>query len=85
MRYQLPLDRIVVAEYLLAALNFATCVAAFGHEAWAVSAYTALFGAGLAATATFAILQSIRARRGEREPVAVVTDVPEFVSGGGGS
>jgi hypothetical protein len=27
MRYQLPLDRIVVVEYLLAALNFVTCAA----------------------------------------------------------
>jgi cellulose synthase/poly-beta-1,6-N-acetylglucosamine synthase-like glycosyltransferase len=85
MRYQLPLDRIVVAEYLLAALNFATCMAAFRHEAWAVSVYTALFGTGLAATATFAILQSIRARRGERESAPVIADIPEFVSGGGGS
>ena len=32
MRYQLPLDRIVVIEYLLAALNFTTCIAAFAHD-----------------------------------------------------
>ncbi len=83
MRYQLPLDRIVVAEYLLAALNFVTCAAAFGHQAWAVGVYTALFGIGLAATATFAIVQSIRARSGEREPAAY--GVPEPASGGGGS
>jgi hypothetical protein len=84
MRYQLPLDRIVVVEYLLAALNFGTSAAAFAHQAWAVGVYTALFGSGLAATATFAILQSFRARRGEREP-ATTRSVPEPVSGGGGS
>jgi cellulose synthase/poly-beta-1,6-N-acetylglucosamine synthase-like glycosyltransferase len=83
MRYQLPLDRIVLAEYLLAALNFATCAAAISHEAWAVGVYTGLFGVGLAATATFAIMQSYRARRGERETAAYV--VPEPASGGGGS
>jgi len=83
MRYQLPLDRIVVVEYLLAALNFVTCVAAFRHEAWAVGVYTALFGCGLAATATFAILQSFRARRGERE--APTYAVAEPASGGGGA
>jgi hypothetical protein len=83
MRYQLPLDRIVVTEYLLAALNFGTCVAAFAHEAWAVGVYTALFGTGLASTATFAIWQNIRARRGERETSVQI--VPEPASGGGGS
>jgi cellulose synthase/poly-beta-1,6-N-acetylglucosamine synthase-like glycosyltransferase len=83
MRYQLPLDRIVVIEYLLAALNFGTCVAAFNHGAWAVSVYTALFGSGLFATASFAILQSFHSRRGERE-LAKYT-LPEPVSGGGGS
>jgi cellulose synthase/poly-beta-1,6-N-acetylglucosamine synthase-like glycosyltransferase len=83
MRYQLPLDRIVVIEYLLAALNFATCFAAFAHEAWAVGVYTALFGSGLFATATFAIIQSLRARRGERE--TAVHALAEPASGGGGS
>ncbi len=83
MRYQLSLDRIVLLEYLLAALNFGTSVAAFSHQAWAVGVYTALFGTGLAATATFAILQSFRARHGEREAAAYA--IPEPVSGGGGS
>ena len=83
MRYQLPLDRIVVTEYLLAVLNFGTCVAAFAHEAWAVGVYTALFGTGLASTATFAIWQNIRAPRGERETSVQI--VPEPASGGGGS
>jgi hypothetical protein len=82
MRYQLPLDRIVVIEYMLAALNFVTCAAAFAHEAWAVGVYTALFGSGLAATASFAILQSFRARRGEREGTPMVA---EPAGGGGGS
>jgi len=82
-RYQLPLDRIVAVEYLLAGLNFVTCAAAFTHEAWAVSVYTGLFGTGLFATATFAILQSFRARRGVREAAGYA--VPEPASGGGGS
>jgi cellulose synthase/poly-beta-1,6-N-acetylglucosamine synthase-like glycosyltransferase len=82
MRYQLPLDKLVLAEYALAALNLATSYAALRHEAWAVAVYTAVFGLGLLSTATFAILQSLRSRNGPREIAAFV---PEPVSGGGGS
>ena len=82
MRYQLPLDKIILAEYALAAFNLVTSFAAFGHEAWAVSLYTAVFGIGLASTATFAVLQSLRSRGGDRE---VGSLVPEPSSGGGGS
>jgi hypothetical protein len=82
MRYQLPLDKIVLAEYGLATLNLTTSYAALRHEAWAVAVYTAVFGLGLLSTATFAILQSLRSRGGAREVAAFV---PEPVSGGGGS
>ena len=83
MRYQLSLDKIVVVEYALATLNYVTSYAAFTHEAWAVGIYTALFGTGLAGTATFAVLQSFRSRHGEQERRAPA--VPEPASGGGGS
>ncbi len=82
MRYQLPLDKIVLAEYILAAFNLVTSVAAFRNEAWAVSLYTAVFGIGLLSTATFAVVQSLRSRGGDRE---VSSLVPEPSSGGGGS
>jgi hypothetical protein len=82
MRYQLPLDRIVLAEYGLAALNLGTSYAAFLHEAWAVALYTAVFGLGLLSTASFAVVQSLRSRRGEIE---VGSLLPEPSSGGGGS
>jgi cellulose synthase/poly-beta-1,6-N-acetylglucosamine synthase-like glycosyltransferase len=82
MRYQLPLDKIVLGEYAVAALNLVTSYAALQHEAWAVSLYTAVFGAGLLSTATFAVVQSLRSRGGARE---VTSFVPEPSSGGGGS
>jgi cellulose synthase/poly-beta-1,6-N-acetylglucosamine synthase-like glycosyltransferase len=82
MRYQLPLDKIVAAEYAVAALNIVTSIAALQHSAWAVSIYTAVFGVGLLSTATFAVIQSVRSRGGAREVGALVA---EPSSGGGGS
>jgi len=81
MRYQLPLDKIVVAEYALAVFNLGTSVAAFQHAAWAVGLYTAIFGIGLAGTATFAIVQSLRSRGGGKEIGPLVAEP----SSGGGS
>jgi hypothetical protein len=80
MRYQLPLDKLVLAEYALAALNLGTAAAAFQHNAWAVTLYTTVFGLGLLSTATFAVVQSRRS--GGRREVGQM--VPEPSSGGGG-
>jgi hypothetical protein len=82
LRYQLPLDKIVLAEYAVALLNLGTAFAAFQHQAWAVSIYTTVFGLGLLSTATFAVVQSLRTGSGRRE---IATLVPEPSSGGGGS
>jgi cellulose synthase/poly-beta-1,6-N-acetylglucosamine synthase-like glycosyltransferase len=82
LRYQLPLDKIVLAEYAVALLNLGTAFAAFQHQAWAVSIYTTVFGLGLLSTATFAVVQSLRTGNGRRE---IATLVPEPSSGGGGS
>jgi cellulose synthase/poly-beta-1,6-N-acetylglucosamine synthase-like glycosyltransferase len=82
MRYQLPLDRIVLIEYALGLFNLATSYVAFEHRAWAVGVYTALFGWGLMGTASFAVIQSLRSRQTARTATALV---PEPSSAGGGS
>ncbi|MBF6606359.1 MAG: glycosyltransferase [Chloroflexi bacterium] len=60
LRYQLGVDRIVVLEVALVALNLATCRAALEHGSWAIALYTAIFAGGLGAAVALTIGQTLR-------------------------
>jgi hypothetical protein len=62
LRYQSPIDLIVVPELALAALNFNTSHTAIGAEAWPIAVYTAIFGLGLTFTAGLTIYQGLDRR-----------------------
>jgi hypothetical protein len=47
LRYQLGVDRIVIAEVALAALNVLTCAAAIQRGFWAIAVYAGIFALGL--------------------------------------
>ena len=59
LRYQLHIDRIVVVETALAALNAVTCAAAIERGFWAIAVYAAIFGCGLAAAVIATLWQSV--------------------------
>jgi hypothetical protein len=58
LKYQTPIDAIVLAEIGLAALNLLTSFFALEHHAWAISFYTAIFGVGLLLTSGCTIWQA---------------------------
>jgi hypothetical protein len=62
LRYQSPIDLIVVPELALAAVNFSTSYTAVGAHAWPIAVYTAIFGLGLAFTAGLTIYQGLGRR-----------------------
>ena len=62
LRYQNPVDVIVVAELGIAALNFYTSFTALNHGAWPIAFYSAVFGFGLLFTAGCTISQGLRRR-----------------------
>jgi hypothetical protein len=68
LRYQMPVDSIVVAELAVAALNFYTSYSAIGHSAWPIALYSAVFGFGLLLTAGSTISQGVRRRLRVRVP-----------------
>jgi hypothetical protein len=75
LRYQNPIDPIVVAEIGLAAFNFHTSYMALQVNAWPIGFYTAIFGLGLAFTAACTIVQGLSRRlRSAGGPQAVVVD-----------
>ena len=59
-KYQLKLDRIVFAEFLLGGMNILSCFYAlrFGH--WFIAFYTLLFAMGLFFNAIYTLIQSIQ-------------------------
>jgi cellulose synthase/poly-beta-1,6-N-acetylglucosamine synthase-like glycosyltransferase len=67
MRYQLGIDRIVVAEVALAIFNALTCITAIGLGAWAIALYTALFSFGLVAAVALTVGQTVRSVVAARE------------------
>ena len=70
MRYQVAIDRIVVVELALAALNAVSAWAAVRQGLWPIAVYGAIFAAGLTYVSTLTIAQSMRsalASRGRRE------------------
>lgn len=58
LRYELPVDKIVIAEYALCAFNLYTSYTALSHQVWTVALYTAVFGLGLGLTATLTLAQA---------------------------
>ena len=59
LRYQNPVDLIVLPELALAALNFNTSIMAVGAHAWPIAVYTAIFGGGLTFTAGLTTFQGL--------------------------
>jgi hypothetical protein len=62
LRYQSPIDPIVILEVGLAAINFHTSYTAVGAHAWPIAVYTAVFGLGLVFTAGLTIYQGLGRR-----------------------
>jgi len=62
LRYQYPIDFIVIPEIALALFNFNTSRAAVDAHAWPIAVYTAIFGLGLAFTAGSTIFQAVGRR-----------------------
>ena len=62
LRYQYPIDLIVVPEIALALFNFHTSQTAVHAHAWPIAVYTAMFGLGLAFTAGSTIFQALSRR-----------------------
>jgi len=69
LRYQVAMDRIVVVEIALAALNLASCVLALRQHFWAIGLYTAIFATGLGGAAAASIHQRARADVMRPEPL----------------
>ena len=73
MRYQVAIDRIVVVELALAALNAVSTWGAVQRGLWPIAIYGAIFAAGLTYVSTLTIAQSMRstlASRGHSEAPA---------------
>jgi cellulose synthase/poly-beta-1,6-N-acetylglucosamine synthase-like glycosyltransferase len=62
LRYQYPIDLIVIPEIALALFNFHTSQTAVHAQAWPIAVYTAMFGLGLAFTAFSTIFQAVGRR-----------------------
>lgn len=60
LRYQLALDRIVLVEMALAALNGLTCAFAIEHKYWAIAVYSGIFALGLASAVAATLRQTVR-------------------------
>ena len=60
LRYQLGIDRIVVAEIALAALNAVSFVTAVGQGSWAIAIYAAIFCVGLSSAVALTVGQTLR-------------------------
>jgi cellulose synthase/poly-beta-1,6-N-acetylglucosamine synthase-like glycosyltransferase len=60
LRYQLGMDRIVIAEAALAVLNTLTCVTAIGQGSWAIAVYSAVFTLGLTSAVALTVGQTLR-------------------------
>jgi cellulose synthase/poly-beta-1,6-N-acetylglucosamine synthase-like glycosyltransferase len=69
LRYQLGLDRIVLVELALAALNAVTCAVAIQRGFWAIAVYAGIFGAGLASAVAATVRQTARTGLARRRPV----------------
>jgi hypothetical protein len=67
LRYQLGIDRIVIAEVALAVVNAVTCVMAIGIGSWAIAIYTAVFCLGLTAAVSLTVGQTLRTALAARE------------------
>jgi cellulose synthase/poly-beta-1,6-N-acetylglucosamine synthase-like glycosyltransferase len=72
LRYQPPVDKIIVAELAVGALNFYTSFTAFSQHVWTVGVYTAVFGLGLCLTAFWTIAQAL----GRRLKQGVIEQAP---------
>ena len=59
LRYQSPIDLIVVAEVLLALVNLHTTRTAINDQAWPIAVYTMIFGIGLFFTAACTVSQTL--------------------------
>lgn len=60
LRYQLGIDRIVIVELGLGALNALTCWTAIGRESWAIAVYTGIFAIGLTSAVALTVGQTLR-------------------------
>jgi cellulose synthase/poly-beta-1,6-N-acetylglucosamine synthase-like glycosyltransferase len=72
MRYQVAIDRIVILELVLAAVNCASFWMAVRQGSWAIAIYAGLFAAGLLFVDSLTISQTVRsalATRRAGEPV----------------
>lgn len=66
LRYQIALDRIVVAEAAVMLVNLATLVVAVRAGVWAIAAYAAIFSLGLGTSVSVTLFQAARGRRAAR-------------------
>jgi cellulose synthase/poly-beta-1,6-N-acetylglucosamine synthase-like glycosyltransferase len=62
LRYQRPVDLIVIAEIGLALFNLRTSLMALQVHAWSIALYTAIFGLGLCFTSGCTIAQGLTRR-----------------------
>ncbi|MDO8484418.1 MAG: glycosyltransferase family 2 protein [Candidatus Limnocylindrales bacterium] len=60
LRYQLRMDRIVIVELGLAALDAWTCWTAIGRGSWAIATYAAIFAIGLTSAVSLTLGQTLR-------------------------
>jgi cellulose synthase/poly-beta-1,6-N-acetylglucosamine synthase-like glycosyltransferase len=74
LKYQTPIDKIVIAEMTLASLCLFTSFSAAERHAWAIGFYTAIFGTGLLITSGSTIYQALGRRWKARMPAPASID-----------
>lgn len=72
LRYQLGIDRIVIIEVALAALNGATVIAALQRGSWAIAAYAGIFAVGLSSAVALTLGQTLRSALATRRAAAAL-------------
>ena len=72
LRYQLGIDRIVIAELALAALNAVTVIGALERGSWAIAVYAGIFALGLSSAVALTLGQTLRSGLATRRAAAAI-------------
>ncbi|HWC30988.1 MAG TPA: glycosyltransferase, partial [Dehalococcoidia bacterium] len=83
LRYQPPVDKIIILEYAVGGLNFYTSYTALSQGVWTVGLYTAIFGLGLWLTASWTVAQALgrTLKRRSVDPSSVVAPAVGVAAG----
>jgi len=84
LRYQLGVDRIVLVELALAALNVITSSVAVRHGYWAIAVYSGIFAAGLLSAVVATVRQGARVRAVGRASAPIGSERGRMGAVGGG-